>query len=167
MRPRLKPRLPINSAIAELRVSLGETQLAFSRRMEVQPTSVARWETSHQPDRKFLERLLKLARQQNHPSAKEFAQALQDWWGEELRQSKEERLAQITNKDNLRDAELLLRRIWMIVTEAPPEDGGTAENYEEQLRRIGEGLLALADHISIDGRLDLFKQRLWIPEKKK
>jgi transcriptional regulator with XRE-family HTH domain len=148
-RPRKTLRTPICAAVAELRLSFEETQSEFARRMEVQPVTVARWETVTEPSGEYLERLLALAHSQQHASWFVFRQAL---WGEEhFTPVRKERLAEIRSAANIQSAGLMLRRLWWAAQPGPE----TSQAAQKQMAEIRKGLLHLADRISMEGRLEL------------
>jgi transcriptional regulator with XRE-family HTH domain len=60
-RPVSRPRTAVQQALIELRRQLGITQLQLALKVDVTPTTTARWETTHPPRGPTLERIASFA----------------------------------------------------------------------------------------------------------
>jgi transcriptional regulator with XRE-family HTH domain len=167
-RPTSRKKSAVSLALTALRESLGDTQQQFAVRLNTSVVTVARWETSHEPTAKTLERLLKLAKKHRHAeSTKIFETALSretDW------RSIERRIGQIRDRFNLKAAthhlELLVMATAPRVPVETPEEAQMdiqaladvrqlrLEELQAQLSEVREAALKLADLIAIGGRKD-------------
>lgn len=66
-RPTSRTRDEVSAAVAALRGALGETQQQFAARLGSGITTVARWETTRQPETGMLVRLMQLADAEGQP----------------------------------------------------------------------------------------------------
>ncbi len=121
------------------------TQDELSKRLRVTAVTVARWESSHPPRGKTLEKLYRFA-QRNGPavSADVFLRQLTREKETEYRRY---RMAQILDAGNVQDLRILLRDWWQF------EDAqGNVDPLHEHEARRREYFLKMADRVCLGGR---------------
>jgi transcriptional regulator with XRE-family HTH domain len=142
-RPTQQPKADVSVALARMREFLHLTQDDLAKRLRVTTVTVARWETSHPPRGKTLERLLRFA-QRNGPavSADMFLRAITREKSEEYRRY---RTAQILDAGNVQDLRVLLRELFEF-----ERDSGQLDPLHDA--RKWNYFMMLADRLCLGGR---------------
>jgi transcriptional regulator with XRE-family HTH domain len=172
-RPTSRKKSAVSLALTALREAVGDTQQQFAVRLGTTVVTIGRWETSHPPSGKTLERLLKLAKKHRHAESVQIFEAA---LGQETDWRKiERRIGQIRDRFNLKVANDVLGSLWghaqqRLPTREPEsltEAIGLLTSYEFQLEQIRDAALRLADVIAIDGRRELLGEKLKTLESKR
>jgi transcriptional regulator with XRE-family HTH domain len=142
-RPTSTPKNETSAALTRMREYLGLTQEQFAQRLRVATTTVARWESSHPPRGKTLERLYRFA-QRNGPAV------TADTFLRQITREKEHeyrryRTAQIIDAGNVQDLRMVLLALWQL-----EDSHGRVDPFHDPERR--EYLLKMADYLCIGGR---------------
>jgi transcriptional regulator with XRE-family HTH domain len=167
-RPTSRKKSAVSLALTALREGLGDTQQQFAVRLATTTVTIARWETSHPPSGKTLERLIKVAKKYRHAESMKIFDAAfrrETYW-----RDVERRIGQIRDRFNLKDANDQLQLLLMateprVLPETPEERQMDIqaladmremqlEELHRQLSEVREAALKLADLIAVGGRKD-------------
>jgi len=142
-RPTQQPKADVSVALARMREFLHLTQDELAKRLRVSTVTVARWETSHPPRAKTLERLYRFA-QRNGPgvSADMLLRAVTREKSDEYRRY---RTAQILDAGNVQDLRALVRQLFEF-----ERDHGELDPLHDAAK--WDYFMQIADRLCIGGR---------------